>query len=201
MKFLIATHNRKKLSELKRILEPLGIEAVIASDIGMDISDPEETGLTFAENAKIKAACGCGETGLPCIADDSGLCIDALDGRPGVFSARYAGGHDTPYSHKMQVILDEMKDVADEDRTARFVSAVCCVFPDGREINAEGKCEGKIGYEPLGCGGFGYDPIFMVGDKSFAQLTDSEKDAVSHRGNALRLFVCELQKWAESEKL
>ena len=106
MKFLIATHNIKKRDELSRILKPLGIDAVIASDIGMEITDAEETGTTFAENARIKAESGCRETGLPCIADDSGLCIDALDGRPGVYSARYAGGHDTPYSHKMAVLLD-----------------------------------------------------------------------------------------------
>ena len=121
MKFLIATHNIKKRDELSRILKPLGIDAVIASDIGMEITDAEETGTTFAENARIKAESGCKETGLPCIADDSGLCIDALDGRPGVYSARYAGGHDTPYSHKMAVLLDEMKDVPKEKRTARFV--------------------------------------------------------------------------------
>ncbi len=189
MKFLIATHNIKKRDELSRILKPLGIDAVIAEDIGMEITDAEETGETFAENAKIKALSGCKETGLPCIADDSGLCVDALDGRPGVYTARYAGGHDTPYSHKMAVMLEEMKDVPDEKRTARFVSSVCCIFPDGRELSVEGYCEGKIGYEMIGEGGFGFDPVFMVGEKSFAQLTPAEKDAVSHRGNSLRLLA------------
>ena len=173
MKFLIATHNIKKRDELSRILKPLGIDAVIASDIGMEITDAEETGTTFAENARIKAESGCRETGLPCIADDSGLCIDALDGRPGVYSARYAGGHDTPYSHKMAVLLDEMKDVPKEKRTARFVSSVCCIFPDGRELCVEGTCEGWIGFEPEGSGGFGFDPVFYVGEKSFAEYIKS----------------------------
>lgn len=195
MKFLIATHNIKKRDELSRILKPLGIDAVIASDIGMEITDAEETGTTFAENARIKAESGCRETGLPCIADDSGLCIDALDGRPGVYSARYAGGHDTPYSHKMAVLLDEMKDVPKEKRTARFVSSVCCIFPDGRELCVEGTCEGWISFEPEGNGGFGFDPVFYVGEKSFATFTPEEKDAVSHRGNSLRLLAEKLPEF------
>ena len=197
MKFLIATHNIKKRDELSRILKPLGIDAVIASDIGMEITDAEETGTTFAENARIKAESGCRETGLPCIADDSGLCIDALDGRPGVYSARYAGGHDTPYSHKIATLLDELKDVPDEKRTARFVSSVCCIFPDGRELCVEGTCEGKIGFAPTGDGGFGFDPVFYVGDRSFAQFTAEEKDAVSHRGNSLRLLAEKLPEFLD----
>ncbi len=197
MKFLIATHNIKKRDELSRILKPLGIDAVIASDIGMEITDAEETGTTFAENARIKAESGCRETRLPCIADDSGLCVDALDGRPGVYSARYAGGHDTSYSHKIATLLDEMKDVPDEKRTARFISSVCCIFPDGRELCVEGKCEGKIGFVPAGEGGFGFDPIFYVGEKSFAQLTAEEKDTVSHRGNSLRLLAEKLPEYLD----
>lgn len=197
MKFLIATHNIKKRDELSRILKPLGIDAVIASDIGMEITDAEETGTTFAENARIKAESGCCETGLPCIADDSGLCVDALDGRPGVYSARYAGGHDTPFSHKIATLLDEMKDVPLENRTARFISSVCCIFPDGRELCVEGKCEGIIGFEPIGEGGFGFDPVFYVGDRSFAQFTAEEKDAVSHRGNSLRLLAEKLPEYLD----
>ena len=197
MKFLIATHNIKKRDELSRILKPLGIDAVIASDIGMEITDAEETGTTFAENARIKAESGCRETGLPCIADDSGLCVDALDGRPGVYSARYAGGHDTPFSYKIATLLDELKDVPDEKRTARFISSVCCIFPDGRELCVEGKCEGKIGFEPVGDGGFGFDPVFYVGDRSFAQFTAEEKDAISHRGNSLRLLAEKLPDYLD----
>lgn len=197
MRFLIATHNIKKRDELSRILKPLGIDAVIASDIGMEITDAEETGTTFAENARIKAESGCRETGLPCIADDSGLCVDALDGRPGVYTARYAGGHDTPFSHKIATLLEEMKDVPDEKRTARFVSSVCCIFPDGRELCVEGRCEGKIGFEAVGDGGFGFDPVFYVGDRSFAQFTAEEKDAVSHRGNSLRLLAEKLPDYLD----
>lgn len=197
MRFLIATHNVKKRDELSRILKPLGIDAVIASDIGIEITDAEETGTTFAENARIKAESGCRETGLPCIADDSGLCVDALDGRPGVYTARYAGGHDTPFSHKIATLLDEMKDVPDEKRTARFVSSVCCIFPDGRELCVEGTCEGKIGYKAVGDGGFGFDPVFCVGERSFAQFTAEEKDAVSHRGNSLRLLAEKLPDYLD----
>ena len=190
MKIIIATHNKHKLAEMSRILEPMGYEVVTDRDIGIELTDVEENGKSFLENARIKAESGCKETGLPCIADDSGLCIEALDGRPGVYSARYAGGHDTPYSHKMAVLLDEMKDVPKEKRTARFVSSVCCIFPDGRERTVEGTCEGWFGFAPEGEGGFGFDPVFFVGDRSFATFTPAEKDAVSHRGNSLRL-LCE----------
>lgn len=198
MKFLIATHNEKKRDELSRILKPLGIDAVIASDIGREITDVEETGTTFEENARLKAEGGCKETGLPCIADDSGLCIDALDGRPGVYSARYAGGHDVSYSVKIKTLLEEMKDVPDEKRTARFVSCVCCVLPDGRELTVEGVCEGKIGFEPEGSGGFGFDPVFYVGEKSFASLTPEEKDKISHRGKSLKLFAEKLPEFLKT---
>ncbi len=200
MKFLIATHNRKKLDELKRILAPLGIEAVTASDIGTEITEAEETGTTFAENARIKALSGSLETGLPCIADDSGLCIDALGGRPGVYSARYGGGHDVPFSEKINILLDEMKNIPDEERTARFVSDVCCVFPDGREFTVEGKCEGKIGFTPNGSGGFGFDPIFYVDGRSFADFSPEEKDAISHRGNSLRLLAEKLPEFINTER-
>jgi len=188
MKFLIATHNRHKCVEFRRILAPLGIEAVTAEDVGITLTDAEETGTTFKENARIKAVSGCKESGMVCIADDSGLSVDALDGRPGVYSARYAGGHDVPYDVKINTLLDEMKSVPDSKRGAQFVSAVCCAFPDGRLLEVEGICRGVIGHEPKGGGGFGFDPIFYVGDKSFAQLTGEEKDAVSHRGKSLKLF-------------
>lgn len=188
MKFLIATHNRHKCVEFRRILAPLGIEAVTAEDMGITLTDAEETGTTFAENARIKAVSGCNESGMVCIADDSGLSVDALDGRPGVYSARYAGGHDVPYDVKINTLLDEMKYVPDSERGAQFVSSVCCAFPDGRLLEVEGICRGVIGYEPRGEGGFGFDPIFYVGSKSFAELTGAEKDALSHRGKSLTLF-------------
>lgn len=189
MKILIATHNKHKLAEMSRILSPMGYEVVTDTDLGIALTDAEETGTTFLENARIKAESGCRESGLICIADDSGLCVDALGGEPGVYSARYAGNHGDDDGNNRK-LLSELKDVPDEKRTAYFMCSICVSFPDGSEITAVGKCEGKIGYEKRGENGFGYDPLFMVGDKSFAELTAEEKDAISHRGNALK----ELQK-------
>lgn len=191
MDFLIATHNMKKREELHRILSPLGISVFLDYEKGIKLTDVEETGETFEENALLKSRSGCKESGMPCIADDSGLEVDALDGRPGVYSARYMG-EDTPYPEKMAYLLKELEGVKDEDRTARFVSVAALVFPDGREYTVKGICEGKIGYEPEGENGFGFDPIFYVGDKSFAQFTADEKDAISHRGNSLRALKAKL---------
>ena len=188
MKYIIATHNMKKRNELARILEPLGVEVLTAEQAGVELTDVEETGTTFEENARLKSESGCKETGMPCIGDDSGLMVDALDGAPGVYSARYAGDHGNDPAN-IALLLENMKDVPDEKRTARFVCTVCCTYPDGREIVVNGTCEGKIGYEPKGNGGFGYDPVFMVGDKSFAELTAEEKDKISHRGNALKALA------------
>lgn len=185
MKILIATHNKHKLTEMERILAPMGYEVVTDTDIGISLTDVEETGTTFMENARIKAESGCKESGLICIADDSGLCVDALGGAPGVYSARYSGVHGDDESNIIK-LLDELKDIPDEKRTAYFQCSICVSFPSGKEVTAEGKCEGKIGYEKRGDNGFGYDPVFMVGDKSFAELTSDEKDAISHRGNALK---------------
>ncbi len=185
MDFLIATHNMKKREELHRILSPLGVNVYLDYEKGIKLTDVEETGETFEENALLKARSGCKESGMPCIADDSGLMVDALDGRPGVYSARYMG-ENTPYPEKMAHLVSELEGVRDEDRTARFVSVAALVFPDGREYTVKGTCEGKIGYEPKGENGFGFDPIFYVGEKTFAQLTAEEKDAISHRGNSLR---------------
>lgn len=185
MKILIATHNKHKLSEMARILEPMGYEVVTDTDLGFTLTEAEENGSTFLENARIKAESGCKESGIPCIADDSGLCVDALNGEPGVFSARYSGEHGDDKGNNEKLLFN-LKDVADEKRTARFMCAICVSFPDGSEITAEGVCEGKIGYEYRGNNGFGYDPLFMVGDKSFAELSAAKKDAVSHRGNALK---------------
>ncbi|MBE6715921.1 MAG: RdgB/HAM1 family non-canonical purine NTP pyrophosphatase [Ruminococcaceae bacterium] len=185
MDFLIATHNMKKREELHRIMSPLGINVFLDYEKGISLSDVEETGETFSENALLKARSGCIESGMPCIADDSGLVVDALDGRPGVYSARYMG-ENTPYPERMAHLVKELEGVPDEKRTARFVAVTACVFPDGREFTVEGTCEGKIGYEPRGTSGFGFDPIFYVGEKTFAELSAEEKDAISHRGNSLR---------------
>ena len=193
MKYIIATHNMKKRNELARILEPLGVEVLTAEQAGIELTDVEETGTTFEENARLKSESGCKESGMPCIGDDSGLVVDALDGAPGVYSARYAGDHGNDPAN-IALLLENMKDVPDEKRTARFMCTVCCSYPDGREIVVNGTCEGKIGYEPKGDGGFGYDPVFMVGDKSFAELTAEEKDKISHRGNALKALAEALAK-------
>ena len=192
--FLIATHNMKKRDELYRILSPLGIDVKTADQLGIEITDVEETGETFYENALLKAQSGCRESGMPCVADDSGLAVDYIVGAPGVYSARFAGehGNDAKNNQKLLKILDG---VPYEERTAKFVSVVCCVFPDGDVISARGECKGHIGFEPKGDGGFGYDPLFMVGDKSFAELSGEEKDALSHRGNALRQIAEKLKDY------
>ena len=193
MKFLIATHNEKKKAELQRILKPLGITICTADDLNLDLTEVEETGTTFEENAYLKAKGGCDESGLPCIADDSGLEVDALNGEPGVYSARYAGDHGND-ALNIKKLLENMKDVPDEKRTARFVCSACCCFPNGEKIILRGTCEGKIGYEPVGENGFGYDPVFYVGDKTFAQMTAAEKDPLSHRGKALNMLCEGLKK-------
>ena len=188
MDFLIATHNMKKRDELQRILSPLGVHVLTADEAGVDLTDVEETGTTFEENALLKARSGCKEGKMPCIADDSGLCVDALDGAPGVYSARFAGEHGNDDKNN-EKLLSLLSDVPPEKRTARFVSTVACVFPDGCELVVRGECEGKIGYEKRGENGFGYDPLFYVGERTFAEFTPEEKDAVSHRGNALRALT------------
>ncbi len=182
MILIMATHNKKKLQEMERILSPLSIKVETR-----DLPEVEETGRTFAENAYLKAESACRYTGLPAVADDSGLVVDALNGAPGIYSARY-GGEGLTDEDRVTKLLEEMRDVPDEKRTARFVCSICCVLPDGTVLRAEDTVEGKIGYRPVGKNGFGYDPVFMRGERSFAQYTSEEKDAVSHRGKALRQF-------------
>ena len=197
MKFIVATNNPKKLKELERILNPLGINAVSAKDEGISLDDVEETGTTFAENAFIKANSAFQKTGLASVADDSGLCVDALNGRPGIYSARYAGENATDCD-KSTKLLTELKDVSEMERTAHFTCAICCILPNGEKIEVEGICEGSIAFEPHGNGGFGYDPIFIYGDKSYAELSPEEKDGVSHRGKALRKLKAELEKYLDN---
>ena len=195
MQYIIATHNKDKLAELSRILEPLGIEAVTDRDLGIELPEVEETGTTFAENAYLKAASACEATGLPAIADDSGIGVDALNGGPGIYSARY-GGPEATDKDRNRKLLGELEGLPAEKRGAHYVCAVCCVFPDGSEpLTAEGYMYGVIGTEERGERGFGYDPLFIVeGGKTAAELTDAEKDAISHRGNALRVFRRALQE-------
>lgn len=199
MDFLIATHNCKKRDELARILAPLGVRVLTAAEAGVALTDVEETGKTFEENAFLKADSGCRESGMPCIADDSGLEVDALGGAPGVYSARYAGEHGNDLKNN-RLLLKNLNNVPEERRTARFVSSVCCVFPDGRHFTVRGTCEGMIALEVRGQGGFGYDPLFLVDGKTFGELTAAEKDRVSHRGNALRALAQELPGYLEAGK-
>ena len=192
MRLIVATHNRKKLAELERILAPLGVEPVTGEDIGIPLDEVEETGTTFEENAFLKADAACRQTGMPAVADDSGLVVDALNGAPGVYSARYAGP-DATDAQRMDKLLHELDGVPAEQRTARFVSAICVVYPDGERMDVEGVCEGSVAFAPRGHDGFGYDPIFLVGEKTYAELTPAEKDAVSHRGKALRELAARLE--------
>ena len=200
MRTIIATHNYKKLAELSRILKPLGIDAITDAEAGIALKEVEETGTTFEENAFLKAAAACKQSGMPAIADDSGLEVDALNGAPGVFSARYAGEGATD-ADRNRKLLRELENIPEEKRTARFVSVICCIFPDGSRVTARGECKGRIGYSPVGENGFGYDPLFMVEEgRSYAELSSEEKDAISHRGNALRLFAVSLQEYLNTIK-
>lgn len=186
MKFFIATKNAHKLEELSRILIPMGFDVLSEKDLKEPLCDVEETGTTFEENALLKARNAMKATGYVSVADDSGLCVDALDGAPGIYSARYAG--DRCDKSNNQKLLYELKDVPKEKRTARFVSVIACVFPDGREFTVRGECEGYISDTLNGKGGFGYDPLFISPIGCFGELTPKEKDSVSHRGKSLKLF-------------
>ncbi len=194
MKFIIATNNKKKLVEMERILKPLGIEAVSAKDAGVVLDEVDETGTTFGENAFLKANAAYVKTGMPAVADDSGICVDALGGRPGIFSARYSPEDCVTDEDRTAKILEELQGVPDDKRGAHYTCAICCILPDGSKIEIEETCEGKIGYEFIGDGGFGYDPIFYFGDKTFAQISGEDKDKVSHRGKALRKLQAALRE-------
>ena len=200
MKFIIATNNEHKLIELKRILEPLGINAFSPKEYGISFDDVEENGLTFKENSLIKAKAALDKTGLPAIADDSGICVDALDGAPGIFSARFAGENATDVD-KNNLILKKLENVSDDDRGAHYTCSISCVFPNNDIIQVEGKCYGKIAYKLDGDGGFGYDPIFLYNGVSFGKVSAEEKDKVSHRGNALRKLKTELEKYLEENNV
>lgn len=186
MTFILASNNENKLAELRRILLPLGLNVISAKEATAGELEVEETGETFEENARLKAMAFMEETGLAAIGDDSGLVVDALDGAPGIYSARYAG-EGASNDARIAKLLANLQGVPEEKRTAKVVSAICCVFPDGREVTVRGECHGRIGFAPMGENGFGYDPVFISeSGKTFAQLTSLEKDKISHRGNALR---------------
>ena len=185
---ILASNNKNKLKEIKAKLNPFGIEVISQKEAGYDI-EVEETGTTFVENATLKAEAIFKMSRKPVIADDSGLEVDALNGEPGVYSARYAGENATD-EDKIKKVLRLMKDVADDaKRTARFKCAICYIDINGVKHIFEQACEGIIAKEPQGNNGFGYDPIFMVGKKSFAELTSEEKNEISHRGKAVKELV------------
>ena len=190
MKIIAATKNKNKLREFGQILQ--GFEIISQEEAGVDI-DVEETGTTFEENSMLKAKAIFDATGIAAIADDSGLCVDALDGTPGVFSARYGGeGYDD--AGRVGLLLENMKSVPDEKRGARFVCAITLVDKNGI-ITARGECEGKIAYTPRGENGFGYDPVFFVEQfgKTMAEISPEEKNQISHRGKALEIFSKKLE--------
>lgn len=193
MDFILASNNKKKLAEMQRILAPLGINVVTAKMLGKTLTDVVEDGETFEENARIKAVAACKEMNMPAIADDSGLCVDYLGGAPGIFSARFSGEHGNDEANN-DLLLEKLEGVPMEQRTAYYVCAICCVFPDGREITVRGECHGNIGFERDGNEGFGYDPLFIVDGRAFGRYTAQEKDRISHRGNALRALTIELEK-------
>ena len=186
-KFVLASHNPGKIREMSAILAQFGVEVVSPKDLGITV-DVEETGTTFAENAMLKAKAICAEAGMPAIADDSGLCVDALNGGPGVYSARY-GGEGLDDKGRYQLLLNNMR--GQTTRAAHFACAIACAFPNGDELTAEGQCHGTIAFAPMGEGGFGYDPVFFVPEKAktFGQLTAEEKSEISHRGKALAAFA------------
>ena len=196
---VVATGNAHKLTEIEAILGKVMPEVrfVALGQLG-DFEDPEENGTTFLENAIIKAQAAVEETGLMAIADDSGLVVDALDGEPGVYSARYAGGHGNDAANN-EKLMAEMQNVPVGQRAAKFVSAVCLILPDGRELVVTGECPGSVALTPAGDNGFGYDPLFVpdavglpgggtvpnTAHRTYAELADAEKDAISHRGRAM----------------
>ncbi len=190
MEFLIATNNKKKLAEMQRLLAAGGHTAKGLAEAGVQ-SMPEETGATFAENALLKAKAACALSGLPTIGDDSGLQVDILDGAPGIFSARFAGEHasDEANCKKLLYLLERTPFAK---RTAHFVCVLALQLPSGAGMEVEGRCDGMIGFSANGENGFGYDPLFYVGGRSFADRSDEEKDEISHRASAVKLLLQEL---------
>lgn len=185
-RIVLATHNAGKLEEFRRLLAPTGIEIVSAA--ALSLPEPDETADSFAGNAAIKALAAARAADMPALSDDSGFCVAALDGRPGIYSARWAGpGGDM--DHAMRRVHDEMGDTADQ--RAAFVAVLCIAWPDGETRCVEGRCEGAVVWPPRGTGGHGYDPIFCpTGEtRSFAEMTADEKNTISHRGRALANFI------------
>ena len=194
MKLILASNNAHKIREFRELVEGMDVELLSQREAGLEL-DVEETGTTFEANAYIKAKAVTDALGCAAVSDDSGLEVDCLDGRPGVYSARYGGGHDVSDDDKNAFLLREMGDT--DKRTARYVCAICCTMPDGHVIECRGECEGEMLRAPRGNGGFGYDPIFRPEghDRAMAELTPDEKNAISHRGKAMREFLKKFEEY------
>ena len=186
MKVVLASQNKHKLAEIQAILSRFDMELVLQSELGLHI-DVEETGASFEENSMLKARAVVEATGLPAIADDSGLCVDVLGGAPGIYSARYGAPECVTDRDRLNHLLENLRGVRSEERTARFVCVITLLRPDGSSLVARGSCEGLITFEPRGEDGFGYDPVFYVPAMgcTFAQMGAERKNAISHRANAL----------------
>ena len=194
MKLILASNNASKLKEMRELLAELEIEVLSQREAGCEF-EVEETGTTFEENAFLKAEAVTKATGCAAVADDSGLMVDALDGAPGVFSARFTGSHEDSDDARNRYLLEKLE--GETNRRAKFVSCVCCTFPDGSVIRTRGECAGSIGFVPRGDNGFGYDPLFLTDDfpgKTTAEISAEEKNGISHRGKAFRAFKEELKK-------
>ena len=201
MKVVLASKNPHKLVEISQITEKFGMELVLESQLGVDI-DVEETGSTFEENSFLKAEAVMKATGLPALADDSGICVDALGGEPGIYSARYGFDDSLDDFGRLQLLLKNTENVPDGQRQAQFVCVVTFVTPDGKVIQARGEVHGELLRAPFGEGGFGYDPIFYYPPfgKSLAQVSPAEKNSVSHRANALKVFYEKLKEAGYADK-
>ena len=195
MKVVLASKNKHKLVEISQITEKFGFDLVLQSELGVDI-DVEETGTTFEENSFQKAEAVMKATGLPALADDSGICVDALNGEPGVYSARYGFDESLDDWGRLELLLKNTEHVPDGQRQAKFVAVITMVTPEGQVIQARGEIHGELTREPQGENGFGYDPIFYYPPfgKTTAELSPEEKNSVSHRGNALRVFYDKLKE-------
>ena len=194
IRLILASNNAHKIREFRELVEGMDVELLSQREAGLEL-DVEETGTTFEANAYIKAKAVTDALGCAAVSDDSGLEVDCLDGRPGVYSARYGGGHDVSDEDKNAFLLKEMGDT--DNRTARYVCAICCTMPDGHVIECRGECEGEMLKAPRGNGGFGYDPIFKPEghDRAMAELTPDEKNAISHRGKAMREFLKKFEEY------
>ena len=201
MKVVLASKNPHKLVEISRITEKFGFELVLQSELGVDI-DVEETGTTFEENSYLKAEAVMKATGLPALADDSGIAVDALTGEPGIYSARYGFDDSLDDWGRLQLLLKNMENVPDGQRQAKFVCVITMVTPDGKTIQARGEIHGELLRAPAGENGFGYDPIFYYppAGMTTAQMAPEEKNKVSHRANALRVFYDKLKEAGYADK-